>query len=96
MRQVWLVLFLVACEGPAGPPGPTGPAGEDGLPGIDGEDGTDGTPSPSPWLVGPGVDIAITDFVMTSTSAKVSFTLKDTAGVPLDRTARVFENPTKL
>ena len=96
MRQVWLVLFLVACEGPAGPPGPTGPAGEDGLPGIDGEDGTDGTPSPSPWLVGPGVDIAVTDFVMTSTSAKVSFTLKDTAGVPLDRKGLLTEAPVTL
>ena len=96
MRQVWLVLFLLACEGPAGPPGPAGPAGEDGLPGIDGEDGTDGTPSPSPWLTGPGVDLSITDLVMTAASAKVKFTLKDTAGVALDRSGLLTEAPVTL
>src|SRR5688572_9303614 len=96
MRLVCLALLLVACEGPAGPVGPAG-TGEDGTDGTDGTDGSDGSDAdPSPWLTGAGVDIAVTDFTMSATAAKVKFTLKDAAGVALDRSGKLTESPVTL
>lgn len=93
MRSLWLVLALVACEGPAGPSGSAGPGGMDGSNGSNGSNGEPGANQPTPWLTGAGVDVAITDLVVTATGAKVRFTLKDGQGVPLDRTGLLTEAP---
>ena len=60
--------------------GPDGPGGGIGDPGRGVQDGT------SPWVVGPGIDIAVTGLTFDATGATVAFTLKDAAGKPLDRT----------
>lgn len=97
MRLVCLALLVAACEGPAGPQGPVGPPGADGADGSNGSNGSDGEPAgPSPWLAGAGVDIAVTDFTMTATTATVTFTLKDAAGVALDRSGLLTEGPVTL
>ena len=101
MRAVFAMVLLVsaACEGPAGPEGPPGPGGDPGNPGDVGDPGpigppgNPGDPGVSPWIVGPGVDIAVTGLTFDSTGATVAFTLKDRAGKALDRTGTVTEAP---
>jgi OmcA/MtrC family decaheme c-type cytochrome len=96
MRPLLMMLCLVvaACEGPAGPAGPEGPAGptgDAGEPGPPGEPGQPGEPGVSPWIVGPGVDITVTELTIDAAGATVAFTLKEAAGKPLDRTGTVTE-----
>ena len=95
MRQLCLVLLVVACEGPAGPTGPGGPGGMDGSNGSNGSNGEPNT-EPTPWLTTAGIDVAVTDLTMTATSAKVRFVLKDGAGVPLDRAGLLTEAPVTM
>ncbi len=86
------LVALAACEGPPGPAGGSGDPGVDGQDGSNGDDGIDGTPPPpSPWLVGAGVDIAVTDLVVSASAATVHFTLADAAGRALDRTGFLTE-----
>ena len=89
MRSLVLLVVLVACEGPAGPQGPGGPPGDSGSqgdPGIPGDPG-----DPNPWVVGPGVAVAVTDLTVTASAATVRFSLHDAAGVPLDRLGLITE-----
>ena len=89
MRKLgYLLVVLVACEGPEGPQGPAGPGGDSGS--------KDAGPvvepaEPSPWIVGPGVDVAITDLTVSATAATVKFTLRDAAGLSLDRVGLLTE-----
>lgn len=87
-------LLFGACEGPAGPVGPGGPKGDDGPMGPTGEPGPVGDAGPpgsdgiSPWFTAPGVDIEVSELVVTATEATVRFTLDDrvgAGGAPLDR-----------
>lgn len=89
MRSYLVVLLtcLAACEGPAGP---SGPAGDNGSEGTDGVDGTPGTPAdPVPWVVGNGVDVILTGATINASGATIAFSLKDAAGVALDRTGHL-------
>lgn len=90
MRHLLLLgLALAACEGPAGPAGPAG-QGSNGTDGLPGTPGLPGDPAqPSPWVVGAGVNLAITGFAIDATGATVSFTLADGAGAALDRTGHL-------
>ena len=54
--------------------------------GNNGSNGSNGDPAISPWITGPGIDVAVTDLTMTASSATVKFQLRDRAGVALDRT----------
>lgn len=96
MRALILACSVLAfgCEGPAGPDGPEGPPGDPGEPGQPGEPGTPG--DPVPWLVGDGVDLTVTGLTVDGTTATVFFTLKDKAGVPLDRTGVLTEAKTDM
>ena len=99
MRLLLVLLALAACEGPAGPAGPGGPAGPSGPEGPDGPDGPPGGPGDppvAPWIVGEGVDVTVTGLTVGPTSAVVRFTLRDGAGVPLDRTGLLTEGATTL
>ncbi len=97
MRGVALTVFLLACEGPAGPIGPQGPEGPAGQDGATGDPGPAGDPAdPSPWIVGEGVDIDLTKLTVSATNAKVEFTLRDQAGVPLDRLGLLTEGKTDV
>lgn len=100
---VFTVLTLIAaCEGPAGPRGDTGDTGAPGTPGDDGVQGDPGPPGPpgpdgtSPWFAGPGVDVEVTGLEVSATSARVSFRLRDGAGVPLDRAGRLSPGPVTM
>jgi len=93
MRRWWIIfLCLSACEGPAGPVGPAGSAGSDGASGPGGDKGDPGDPAgPGPWVVGDGVDIAVTDVAASAAGAKIRFTLHDAHGAALDRTGHLTE-----
>lgn len=92
MRAIILALLLVGCEGPEGPQGPAGPAGDNGDPGAPGEVGPPGEPGappdPAGWIVGPGVNVIVDSLVVETSGATIEFTIKDGAGVPLDRAGR--------
>lgn len=90
MRALVMFLVLAGCEGP---PGPAGPAGDDG---ADGDDGAPGEAGPTPWLVGPGVDIEIRSLSITANEATVEFTLQDSDGRALDRTGLLTEGSTAV
>lgn len=99
MRTLVVVaLVLFGCEGPAGPPGPAGNNGNNGNNGDAGAagDGAPGQPGISPWLVGPGIDIAVTALTVDATGATVAFTLRDAAGKALDRTGTLTEAPVNV
>lgn len=93
--RTWLIALLVfgvACEGPAGPAGADGTDGADGADGTDGDTGPKGDPGtvpPVPWIVGDRVDIAVTGLSFDASGAHVAFTLKDKDGKPLDRTGNL-------
>jgi OmcA/MtrC family decaheme c-type cytochrome len=92
-----LTVLLLGCEGPPGPAGYQGTDGTPGEMGEMGESGSDGTPaSPSPWVVGDGVDIDVTKLTVAAGSASVEFTLRDKAGVPLDRLGLLTEAKTDV
>lgn len=83
-----------ACEGPpgeTGAPGKTGPAGT-GSPGDTGSQGPPGPPgdagasTPTPRPYGAGLLFAIDKVEIAAGSTKVTFTITDAAGNPLDRT----------
>ena len=99
--RTWILVLaigLVACEGPAGPQGSQGPAGEAGGIGETGVGlpGPQGNPGITPWVVGPGIDIAITSLVVDASGATVAFTLKDAAGKALDRTGSLTVAPVNV
>lgn len=97
MRPILVVcLALFACEGPAGPLGPAGTDGADGSAGSAGDPGTTGPQGGSPWLVGPGIDVTVTNLTIDASGATVAFTLKDAAGKPLDRTGNLTEAPVNV
>ncbi len=92
MRAFVVVLLMSACEGPLGPEGPAGPAGPGGDAGPQGEAGPPGdagpAADPAPWLVGAGIDVAITDLTVTSNLAQLTFAIHDGQSVALDRKGR--------
>jgi OmcA/MtrC family decaheme c-type cytochrome len=59
-------------------------------------DAGSGSASPSPWIVGPGVDITITDLSFDASGAHVGFTLADATGAPLDRVGHLTEGKTDV
>jgi OmcA/MtrC family decaheme c-type cytochrome len=91
MRVVAVILLLAACEGPAGPAGPAGPGGPGGDAGPGGEGGPGGeagVSEPAPWLVGAGLDVSISELVVSASTATVTFRIADGQGVALDRQGR--------
>ena len=84
--RTWILVLaigLVACEGPAGPQGSQGPAGEAGGIGETGVGlpGPQGNPGITPWVVGPGIDIAITSLVVTASApTRVSCDARELGG----------------
>jgi OmcA/MtrC family decaheme c-type cytochrome len=90
VRLILIALAIAACEGPAGPTGPSGDSGSNGSDGVPGQPGLPGDPAdPSPWVVGGGVDLAITSLAFDATGATVAFTLRDAQGAALDRTGHL-------
>jgi OmcA/MtrC family decaheme c-type cytochrome len=88
-KLVFVVLAMVACEGPPGPQGTTGDPGSDGSDGTNGDAGSPGEAGVGPWLTQPALSIAVTDLAFAGTTATVSFTLTDGHGAPLDTTGRL-------
>jgi OmcA/MtrC family decaheme c-type cytochrome len=81
-----LLLFVVACEGPAGP---AGPSGGDGGEGSGGPAGPPGGTTPAPWLTGAGVRIGIDALSFAGGKAAVTFHVDDGVNQPLDKDGRL-------
>lgn len=96
---------LPGCAGDTGPVGPAGPAGQTGPSGPIGPTGPTGPTGPAgqdAWVVGPGLQVTLSDAGVVSTgipgSGKIVLrvSLADGAGVPLDRTGLQTVGPVDL